>query len=79
MKLNRINGTAATEVELPNGNTVLFSYATPVAVHIPGRGYFKTSSFYSRTTSKHIGQFLARNGGSKILMMPQADLDAMGA
>lgn len=80
MKLKRINKTAATEVELPNGNTVLFSYSTPVACHIPDMGYYRTTTNYSRTTSKHINQFIKRNGGSgNCLTIEQSALDAMVA
>lgn len=67
-----------TEVELPNGTTVFFSYKTPVAAHVPGEGYFKTDKSWSRTTSKHIGQFVARNGGSgRVAVKPQAWFDAL--
>lgn len=40
---------------------VLFSYETPVAAFVPDKGYIRTSTFYSMTTSKHISQYL---GGS---------------
>jgi hypothetical protein len=80
MKLNRINNTAATEIELPNGNTVLFSYSTPVACHIPGQGFYRTTKQWSRTTSKHINQWIARHGGSgKALTIEQSALDSMVA
>lgn len=45
------------EVQL-NGTTILFSYETPVACHIIGKGYIKTSKKWSATTSKHINQWL---------------------
>ena len=35
-----------------------FSYETPVAGHTILDGYFKTDTYYSRTTSKHIVQYL---------------------
>ena len=38
--------------------TVLFSYDTPVAAFILGRGYVRTDKFWSVTTSKHINQWL---------------------
>ena len=66
MKLNPVAANQ-NEVELPNGTTVFFSYKTPVACHIPGEGYFKTSKSWSRTTSKHIGQFIKRNGSGHAL------------
>jgi hypothetical protein len=80
MKLTRINKSAATEVELPNGTTVLFSYSTPVACHIPGQGYYRTTKTWSRTTSKHISQFIRRNGASGDgWPIEQSELDAMVA
>ena len=67
-----------TEVELQNGTTVFFSYKTPVAAHIPGQGYLKTDKQWSRTTSKHIGQFIARNGGSgAVSVKPQSFFDSL--
>jgi len=67
-----IEKTANTTVVEIGGNTVLFSYKTPVAALIPGRGYVRTDKFHSRTTSKHIGQFL---DGVKAEIVPQAFLN----
>jgi len=55
----RALGANRTELVLDNGPIVFFSYDTPVAAHIPGRGYVRTEQPYSRTTSKHIGLWLA--------------------
>ena len=77
MNLNPIAANQ-TEVELANGVTVFFSYKTPVAAHIPGEGFVKTDCRWSRTTSKHIGQFIARNGGSgAVTVKPQAFFDQL--
>jgi len=38
--------------------TILFSYETPVACHIQGKGYFRTSKRWSATTTRHINQWL---------------------
>jgi hypothetical protein len=66
------------EVELENGTTVFFSYRTPVAAHVPGKGYFKTDKKWSVTTSRHINQFIGRNGGSgAVTVKPQAFFDAL--
>jgi len=79
MKLNSVAANQ-TEVELADGTTVFFSYKTPVAAHIPGKGYAKTDKSWSRTTSKHIGQFISRNGGSgAVTVKPQAWFDNLGA
>lgn len=48
-------------LEFDNGIAVLFSYSTPVAAFIPGRGYVKTDQFYSVTTSKHINRWVGYN------------------
>jgi len=63
-----IEKTANTTTVVIAGSTVLFSYKTPVAALIPGRGYVKTDEFYSRTTCKHIGQF----GANKAEVVPQS-------
>lgn len=53
---------------------VFFSYETPVAGYIPGRGYVKTDRHYSKTTSKHINKYL---GGCKAEIVPQSEIDAL--
>ena len=53
-----------TELSLDKGVVVFFSYQTPVAAFIPGTGYLRTSQKWSRTTSKHINQWLRRMTGS---------------
>lgn len=50
--------TNQTEVEFGNDVTVFFSYRTPVAAFIPGKGYVRTSKKFSQTTSKHINKWL---------------------
>jgi hypothetical protein len=78
MKLKKVSANQ-TEIELADGTTVFFSYKTPVAAHIPGQGYFETDKRWSRTTSKHISQFIVRNGGSgKVTERPQSWFDKLG-
>tara|TARA_B100001996_G_scaffold257577_1_gene200297 strand:- start:88 stop:426 length:339 start_codon:yes stop_codon:yes gene_type:complete len=50
-------GSNQTELSFNNGNSVFFSYETPVAGFTSDLGHFKTSTYYSRTTSKHINQY----------------------
>lgn len=57
MKLQKI-GNNETLIKYDNGVEVLFSYNTPVAGYRQGKGYFKTSQYYSKTTSKHITRYL---------------------
>lgn len=60
MKINPIKSNM-TELEV-NGNSILFSYKTPVAGY-DDQGAFRTSEWYSMTTTKHINQYL---GGKDI-------------
>lgn len=53
---------------------IFFSYETPVAAFIPGRGYVRTDSYYSRTTSKHIDQYLRFRTAETV---PQSFLDSL--
>ena len=58
MKINPI-GSNMTELELANGDVVLFSYKTPVAVRST-EGAFKTAYKWS-STSRHTSKW----GGSE--------------
>jgi hypothetical protein len=61
-------GANKTLVEIGD-HEIFVSYETPVAGYISGIGYFKTSEYFSVTTSKHINQYL--EGISKITIIPQ--------
>ena len=56
MKLKPI-GSNQTELRI-NGACVLFSYETPVAAHVTGVGFFRTSQHHTKTTSRHINAWL---------------------
>jgi hypothetical protein len=67
MRLKNI-GHNMSEVEI-NGSFVLFSYETPVAgrsIKAPSgdeyeeEGFFKTATYYSATTSKHINKYFKK-------------------
>jgi hypothetical protein len=73
MKLSKL-GPNTTELDLANGTTVLFSYKTPVAAYVMGRGLIKTEKKYSVTTSKHVNQWL---DGRNHETVPQAELDSL--
>jgi hypothetical protein len=75
MKLKSI-ASNQTELEKPNGITVLYSYSTPVAAFVPGKGGLATTKRYSKTTSKHVTQALGRWGCSRV-NVPQAEIDAI--
>ena len=59
MKLTPV-GTNQTEIERADGVTVLYSYKTPVAVFVPGKGALCTSKKWSKTTSRHINAAVNR-------------------
>lgn len=46
-----------TEITLNNGDMVFVSYDTPVAAFISGRGYLKSSTKHSTTTSRHVNKW----------------------
>ena len=51
-------GANKTELHLDNGAVIFFSYKTPVAAQKSEGGFIRTNEHYSRTTSKHITQWL---------------------
>jgi len=59
-----------TEIE-NNGIRILFSYKTPVAAYASGF-HFKTSKYWSRTTTRHINQWL---NGASAMERPQEFFD----
>ena len=78
MKVQPI-GSNQTQVSLADGTEVLFSYATPVAALVPGKGWIRTAHKWSATTSKHINAWLAKNCGGTVQSVPQWDLDQLVA
>lgn len=57
-------GPNVHEVVVDAGNSVLFSYETPVAAIVQGRAYV-TEKKWSVTTSRHISQFMAYRMSTK--------------
>lgn len=78
MKLKQVT-ISSTEVELADGTCVLFSYQTPVAALVPGKGWIRTEKKWSVTTSKHINRWLATNCGGTVQDVPQWELDQLVA
>lgn len=60
-------GSNQTELEI-KGARVLFSYSTPVACESVGKRY-RTDKFWSKTTSRHINQWLE---GASAESVPQS-------
>ena len=50
-------GANKTQVDLADGTSVLFSYKTAVAALVPGKGWIRSSTRYSVTTTKHVNQW----------------------
>lgn len=65
-----------TETQHPNGTRVFYSYQTPVAAYIPGRGYVRTAERHSNTTSRHTNAWL---DGRPAETVPQSELDNLTA
>jgi hypothetical protein len=83
MKVQPI-GSNQTQVSLADGTEVLFSYSTPVAALVPGKGWMRTAVKHSVTTSKHINAWLAKNAPTSsvagtVQSVPQWDLDQLVA
>lgn len=72
MKLRQI-GSNMTELEV-NGHEVLFSYETPVAAYVYDRGYVRTDTHYSPTTTRHINKWL---GTIVADVVPQEFIDGL--
>ena len=56
MKIKQL-GSNQTLVVFPNEDEVFYSYETPVAGWICGKGYWISERKYSRTTSKHVSRY----------------------
>lgn len=67
-------GPNRSEHELDNGTRILVDYATPVAAYIVGRGYIRTSTHYSVTTSRHINKWL---DGVECETVEQSEIDGL--
>ena len=78
MKLKPI-ASNMTELTLPSGYTVLFSYETPVAcIDHDGRCY-RTDKRWSATTSRHVNKWLSAplRAGASVGILPQSYFDGL--
>ena len=57
--------TNMTEIETSEAR-ILFSYRTPVAAYVFGRGYVRTETKWSVTTSRHINKWLDGVSAEKV-------------
>ena len=65
-------GSNQTELSLNNGNSIFFSYETPVAGFDSDDGFFKTETYYSKTTSRHINQYFKSVDDNEIIKVPDS-------
>ena len=70
-------GSNQTELSLNNGNSIFFSYETPVAGYHSEDGYFKTDTYYSKTTSLHINQYFKHVDAGDISIVPDEYIVAL--
>lgn len=75
-------GTNRTELKLTGGLTVLFSYKTPVACKWTNGDvstFFQTDKKWSRTTSRHVSEWLHSFGNPGAQYKPQDYFDKVVA
>lgn len=66
-----------TVIEVNDALQVLFSYKTPVAAWVAGRGILRTDRSWSVTTSKHINQWIKLFNRPTVTVVPQAEIEAL--
>ena len=59
-------GSNQTELSLNKGNSIFFSCETPVAGYSDDIGFFRTATYYSKTTSRHINAYLGDVEASEV-------------
>jgi hypothetical protein len=57
MRLTEI-GANQTLMTMENGTIVLFSYSSPVAAFIPGRGYVRSENLYGLAAIRHVNDWI---------------------
>ena len=81
MKIKQI-GSNQTQVHTKTDEhgdmTILYSYTTPVAVKILStQEVYRTSAWFSKTTTRHINKWLEFTPESQINEMSQPNIEAM--
>ena len=66
-------GSNQTEVQLADGTCILFSYTTPVAALVPGKGWIRTAHKWSATTTKHINAWLRKQSDRYVINATEVD------
>jgi len=75
--LPRIENVKSNMIKVfSDSKTIMYSYDTPVVVFLLSTmQYYKTTEFFSVTTSKHINQFLDGIDKSRIVSVSQSELE----
>ena len=74
----KVKSLGKNRTEITAGDTtILVSYSTPVAAWTRGRGYLRTTKYYSVTTSRHINEWLRDNGSTGVIPVEQEELDKL--
>ena len=59
-------GSNRVEVQLRNGDMLLYSYSTCVAAYVKSENcWYKTSKYFSNTTSRHISTWTVADYGER--------------
>lgn len=66
-----------TVLEKANGVSILISYSTAVAAFVPGRGFLRTKTKWSATTSRHINAWLLSQGCTAATEVDQTEIEAL--
>jgi hypothetical protein len=79
MKIKTI-GSNQTEIHKHTNEhgeiAILYSYTTPVAVRVDSTGeVYKTSAWYSKTTTRHVNKWLEFTPDHQINEMSQANIE----
>lgn len=70
----RLDPAASNMTILRIGDTeILFSYRTPVAAYVSGRGYVRTAEKFSKTTTRHINVWAGPNAE----VIPQSEIESL--
>lgn len=68
------NGRDPVVLEYRDGTRLLFSYETPVAAYVPGKGFIVTQANVSATTARRIKDWV---GSASFRDVDQADIFAV--
>lgn len=64
-----------TELVFSNGTIVFFSFSDPVVAYTPELGWMKIAETKSKTTNRHINDFLVRRADSRAKTVPQEEIN----